>query len=87
MSSCYLRGRQAVTSCRGVKLTARIVHTGVPQGSKLSPSLFSFYLPRHAKTNLSSQADLLRGRYIRLGIRSEDTGTRSQDQRLLERDV
>ena len=42
--SCYLRGRQAVTSCRGVKPSAGIVHTGVPQGSKLSPSLFSFYL-------------------------------------------
>ena len=42
--SCYLRGRQAVTSCRGVKSTARIAQTGVPQGSKLSPSLFSFYL-------------------------------------------
>ena len=42
--SCYLHGRQAVTSCRGVKSSARIVHTGVPQGSKLSPSLLSFYL-------------------------------------------
>ena len=42
--SCYLRGRQAVISCRGVKLSTRIVHTGVPQGSRLSPSLFSFYL-------------------------------------------
>ena len=41
---CYLRGRQAVTSCRGVQSSARIVHTGIPQGSKLSPSLFSFYL-------------------------------------------
>ena len=42
--TCYLCGRQAVTSCRGVKSSARIVHTGIPQGSKLSPSLFSFYL-------------------------------------------
>ena len=33
-----------MTSCRGVKSTARIVQTGVPQGSTLSPSLFSFYL-------------------------------------------
>ena len=42
--SNYLRGRQSVTSCRGVKSKARIVHTGVPQGSKMSPTLFSFYL-------------------------------------------
>ena len=33
-----------------------------------------------------SQADLLRGRYIRLGIRSKDTGTRRQDQRLPGKD-
>ena len=42
--SNYLRGRQSVTSCRGVKSTARIFHTGVPQGSKTSPTLFSIYL-------------------------------------------
>ena len=40
----YLRGRQSVTSCRGVKSMARIVHTGAPQGSKMSPTLLSFYL-------------------------------------------
>ena len=39
--SNYIRCRQSVTSCRGVKSKARIVHTGV---SKFLPSLFSFYL-------------------------------------------
>ena len=42
--SNYIRGRQSVTSCRCVKSKARIVHTGVQQGSKMSPMLFSFYL-------------------------------------------
>ena len=42
--SCYLRGRQAKTCFRGVKSTSRKANTGVPQGSKLSPSLFSFYI-------------------------------------------
>ena len=36
--------RQPVTSFRGVKSKARIIHTGVPLGSKLSPRLFSFYI-------------------------------------------
>ena len=40
--SCYLRGRQAKTCFGGVKSTSRKVNTGVPQGSKLSTSLFSF---------------------------------------------
>ena len=42
--SNYIRGRQSVTSSRGVKSKVRIIHTGVPQGSKLSPTLFSFYI-------------------------------------------
>ena len=42
--SCYLRGRQAKTCFRVVKSTSRKVNTGVPQGSKPSPSLFSFYI-------------------------------------------
>ena len=42
--SCYLRGRQAKTCFRGVKSTSRKINTGVTQGSKLSPSVFSFYI-------------------------------------------
>ena len=38
----YLRGRQSVTRCRGVRSKARIVNNGVPQDSKMSPTLFSF---------------------------------------------
>ena len=42
--SCYLRGRQAATSFRGIKSSTGIFRTGVPQGSKLSPSLFNDYI-------------------------------------------
>ena len=44
--SCYLRGRQAKTCFRGVKSTSRKVNTGVPHGSKLSPSLYIADMPR-----------------------------------------
>ena len=42
--SCYLRGRQAATRFRGTKSSTRIVRTGVPQESKLSPSLLNYYI-------------------------------------------
>ena len=42
--SSYLRGRQAKTCFRGIKSSYRKVHTGVPQGIKLSTSRFSFYI-------------------------------------------
>ena len=42
--SCYLRGRPATTSFRGTKSSTRIPRTGVPQDSKLSPSLFNYYI-------------------------------------------
>ena len=51
----------SVTSCRGVKSKARIVHTGVPQGSKMSPTLFSFYQADMQRPDRTSQADLLCG--------------------------
>ena len=42
--SHYIRGGQSVTSCRGVMSKARIIHTGVSQGSKLLRTLFSLYI-------------------------------------------
>ena len=42
--SCYLSWRQAATSFRCTKSSTRIVHTGITQGSKLSPWLFTYYI-------------------------------------------
>ena len=42
--SSYLRGSQAKPCFRRVKSTSSKVNTGVPQGSKPSPSRFSFYI-------------------------------------------
>ena len=42
--SCYLRGRQVKICIKGVKSPSRKVNTVVSQGSKLSPSMFSFYI-------------------------------------------
>ena len=52
----YLRGRQAKACFRGVKSSSSKVHAGIPQGSKLLPALFSFYI---AYANRTSQAGLL----------------------------
>ena len=42
--SCYPRREQAEISFRGITSSTRIVRTDVPQGSKLSPSLFNCYI-------------------------------------------
>ena len=42
--SCHLRGKQAAISFSSIKSSTGIVRTDVPQGSKLPPSLFNYYI-------------------------------------------
>ncbi len=42
--SNYLHGRQSKTNFRNKFSTSRHIHTGVPQGSIISPTLFNFYI-------------------------------------------
>ena len=83
--SNYPRGRHSVTSCTGIKSKAKIVHTGIPQGSKMSPTLFSFYLadmprPTEPVKRICYADDIT---VWASGV----TGTGAQDQRLPDRDV
>ncbi len=59
--SNYVRGRKSRVNFRSQLSTARTIHTGVPQGSVISPTLFNFYIsdlpPPPAQVNLVSYAD------------------------------
>ena len=58
--SCYLRGRMAFYSYKNTNPSHKIIHTGVPQGSVISPVLFNFFIAdaHHLPSaNTSSYAD------------------------------
>ena len=57
--SSYLRGRQARTIFRGHTSTTRMIHTGVPQGSVISPALQRIY-QRLTPTTCGCQTSQLR---------------------------
>ena len=42
--ACWLRGRTAACIFQCAKSPQRIIHTGVPQGSVLSPAIFNFFV-------------------------------------------
>lgn len=56
----YLRGRTASCHFQGAKATPKIIHTGVPHGSVLSPSLINYFVsnfPHVAMLTLSYADD------------------------------
>ena len=42
--TCYLRGRSSACLYQGATACSRVNHTGVPQGSVISPCLFNFFV-------------------------------------------
>ena len=74
------------TACRLFRLEARIIHTGVPQGSMLSPTLFSIYIadiprPTEPVRRICYADD------NRVGFRSQNLGTTVKRQHLFDGDV
>ena len=79
-----LHQRQAI-SYKSSK--ARIVHTGIPQGSMLSPSLLSFYLADISRPTELVKRICYTDDITVWGIRSQNSGTRAQSQHLFNGDV
>ena len=84
--SNFIRGRQSVTSCRGVKSKTRIVHWRTTRLLIDVTNVIQFYLS-DVTADRTSQADLLHGRHNRTDFESQDSGTGAHDQRLPDRDV